>query len=166
VLEAPEINLRKSVQSYRFRVKVFCTREDRRDFLRYENRFAGAGFELDFGDDLVELLDSCDLDNEALPWFHVIGSGWFAGFSPELQENIRACLWKLSSRDTFIINYHLGNYRSLNDELDYQYRLSNYYLTNPKTPEQTLQLIKTTFNKIFADPSSKSRYLSNLQERT
>lgn len=165
VLNSGDVDLGRQIQSYRFRVKIFGTENDFSDFFRHERLFAEAGFALDFSDDLVELLDTREMDDATLPWFHVIGSSWFAGFSSNLQEEARGCLWNLSVRETLIINYHIDEVKSLNDQLDYQYRLSDFYLTNPRSPEQTLRLIKTTFNKIFDDPASKPVHLSNRQEK-
>ena len=169
ILHPGDLDSRGFIQSFGIRVKIFGSEKDRADFKRHESRFAEAGFAFEYFDHSIETLDSIVPEEDPLPWFHVIGSRWFADIPPSRQDKVRASLWKLCAQETLVINYHPdrthAKVRTLNEELDYQYRLTDFYLPDPKTPRQILQFIGATFNNIFAEPFNKSTYLSNRQNR-
>lgn len=163
------IDTQIQIQSYRIRMKFYGTEDDRADFVRHERKFAEAGFAFDFSDNFIDLFELDLLERESLPWFHVIGSRWFAAVPHSWQEEVRKKLNQLSAQETLILNYHPrhtpADVHKLNDELDFQYRLTEFYLTDPKTPAQVHYMVKTIFEKIFSKPAEKSAHLTNRQDR-
>lgn len=167
VLEPREVDLEEPVQSYRVRVKIFGAEADRADFMPFARKFAEAGFDFDFGRDFNDLLETDLLEKESLPWFHVIGSRWFAQIPRSRREAVKRVLLRLCSRETLIINYHprrAGRIRPLNEELEFQPRLSEFLLSDPKNPGQVHFAVRTVFEKIFAQPGCKPSKLTNRQE--
>ena len=77
-------------------------------------------------------------------------------------------LHRLCTQETLVINYNPSHkpvdVKNLNDELDFQHRLSEFYLTDPKTPAQIHYIIKTIFEKIFTRPADRTVYLNNRQD--
>ncbi len=169
VVEPHNVDTQNQIQSYRIRMKFYGTEDDRADFSRHERKFAEVGFAFDFSDNFTELLELDPLERESLPWFHVIGSRWFSAVPHSWQEDVRKKLNWLCAQETLILNYHPSHapadVNNLNDELDYTYRLSDFYLSDLKKPEQIIYMVKTIFNKIFMDPASKTALLSNSQNR-
>ena len=158
-----------NIQSYSFGIKSYLADDEYDELVRFEHLFLDAGFTIQPSNDLEELIHAHELVEVPLPWFHLIGSRWFADIPDSLKDTIRSGLWKLSARETLILNYHpahvLHTVKKLNDELEYQYRLTRFYLPNPQSPQQVLHIIRTIFDKVFHDPASKPSLLSNRQER-
>ncbi|NWG06374.1 MAG: hypothetical protein HXY35_06765 [Chloroflexi bacterium] len=169
ILRPRDIATHGNIQGYCIRVKILASEEEYKDFIQYERLFREAGFVFDFNDNTLDLLELSETDHDSLPWFHVIGSRWFAEIPVSLQQDVKFSLWKLSGRETLLLNYHPDHtpigIKKLNDELGYQYRLSDFLLTDPKTPQQTLHFVRTVFEKVFLEPSNKSIHLSNRQDR-
>lgn len=167
VLEPHDVNLEEQVQSYRVRVKIFGAEADRADFMPYQRKFAEAGFDFDFGGDYNDLLQTDLLERESLPWFHVIGSRWFARIPASRREGVKRMLLRLCSRETLILNYHPRHARGvlpLNEQLEFQPRLSEFLLSDPWSPEQVHFAVRTVFEKIFAQPGGRSSQLTNRQQ--
>ncbi|HET6821557.1 MAG TPA: hypothetical protein VFH34_02850, partial [Anaerolineales bacterium] len=92
-------------------------------------------------------------NQSALPWLHVVGSGWFASIPDSVQPEIRAQLREFVRQGNIIFNYHPGRYAlqylSLNEELDFNYGFSEHYLIAPQNTEQTLRKVEESFAEIF-----------------
>ena len=145
-----------NIQSYCIRVKFLGTEEDMADFTRSEALFFDEGFAFDFEPGYLDLIDLDESKRDEFPWFHVIGSRWFASVPYSMQEEVRSGLKKLIEWNRIILNYHpdhtLYDVYSLNRELGFQYGFTKIVLIEPRDPAQTLQIIQPTFEKIFAQP--------------
>ena len=158
LLHADEIihDPHKPVQSYCLRVKFLAAPEDVADFNGYENLFLEQGFLPEFESGYINLLDISDQNQTMLPWFYVISSRWFASIPESLQPEIRSALQNLIRWNKLIFNYHpkaLGTQiRTLNDELGFNYGFTEHYLITPQDAQQTVQIVASTFEKIFSQP--------------
>lgn len=145
-----------NVQSYCVRVKFFGTEEDAADFAGSTGTFFDEGFAFDFEPGYIDLLELDGSKKETLPWFHVIGSRWFASVPYSMQEEVRSNLKKLIDWNYLLLNYHPDHtpyeVHSLNRELGFQYGFTKMVLIEPRNPAQVLQIVKPTFEKIFAQP--------------
>jgi len=144
------------IQSYGIRVRFLASAEDVADFQPFENLFTEQGFTLDFTSDYMDLLHLDEFNKDSHPWFHVVGSRWFAGIPDSVQDEIRRSLKSLITWNKFIFNYHpkwiLPEVRTLNSELDFNYGFSEHYLIAPESPQQTAHIVAMSFNKIFMLP--------------
>ena len=156
VLHPRDILPHGNIQSYCIRVKFLGTQDDIAEFIRAENIFFDDGFALDFQTGYIDLLDLNESDKDALPWFHVISSRWFASIPDSMQEEVRSSLKKLIEWDSLILNYHPDHMpfdvKTLNRELGFQHGYTTAVLIEPRNPGQVLQIIKPTFDRIFAQP--------------
>jgi hypothetical protein len=145
-----------NVQSYCIRVKFLGTEEDMQDFVGFENMFFDQGFAFDFQQGYLDLINLATSKRDTLPWFHVIGSRWFASIPYSMQEEVRSSLKKLIEWNSLILNYHPDHtpydVHSLNRELGFQYGFTKIVLIEPRDPTQVLQVIQPTFEKIFDQP--------------
>jgi hypothetical protein len=143
----------KPVQSYCVRVKFLAAQEDVADFNGYENLFLEQGFLPEFETGYIDLLDISEQNQAALPWFYVIGSRWFASIPESVQVEVREQLGKLIRWNKLIFNYHpkslSSEIRILNDELGFNYGFTEHYLISPQDAQQTMQIVASTFEKIF-----------------
>ena len=143
----------KPVQSYCVRVKFLATQEDVADFNGYENLFLEQGFLPEFETGYIDLLDISEQKQAVLPWFYVIGSRWFASIPESVQVEIREQLGKLIRWNKLIFNYHpkslSSEIRTLNEELGFNYGFTEHYLISPQDAQQTMQIVASTFEKIF-----------------
>lgn len=148
-----DISFQKPAQSFCVGVKFYLSEEEIADFRASENIFIEKGFAPLYETGSVELLDVTEQNYAALPWLHVIGSGWFASIPDSLQPEIREQLRHLVRWGTMVFNYHPKRYAlqylSLNDELDFQYGFSEHYLVAPQNTEQTLRKLDESFSEIF-----------------
>jgi len=135
------------------RVKFLATQEDVADFNGYENLFLEQGFLPEFETGYIDLLDISEQKQAVLPWFYVIGSRWFASIPESVQVEIREQLGKLIRWNKLIFNYHpkslSSEIRTLNDELGFNYGFTEHYLISPQDAQQTMQIVASTFEKIF-----------------
>jgi hypothetical protein len=156
VLRPRDILHNGNVRSYGVRVKFLGTEEDRADFAGYENSFLEAGFALEYQRGYLDLLEMKEGNKASLPLFHVVGSRWFASIPPTVQEEVRSGLRKLIEWDKLILNYHPDHtpydVKTLNRELGFQYGYTNFVLIESRDAGQVLQIVKPTFEKIFAQP--------------
>ena len=76
------------------------------DFSRSENIFIEKGFAPLYETGYIDLLDVNEQNHSALPWLHVIGSGWFASIPDSVQPEIREQLRNLVRWEKTIFNYH------------------------------------------------------------
>lgn len=144
-----DVSLQKPARSYCVGVKFYVSEEEMADFSQSENIFIEKGFAPLYETGSLELLDLNEQNNSALPWSYVIGSGWFASIPESVQPEIREQLRNLVRWNKVIFNYHPGRYslqyRSLNDELDFNYGFTEHYLIAPQNTEQTLRMVEEGF---------------------
>jgi hypothetical protein len=148
-----DIAQQKPTQSYCVGVKFYVSEEEMGDFAQSENIFIEKGFAPLYENGYLDLLDLNEQNQAALPWLHVIGSGWFAAIPDTVQPEIRQQLHNLVRWGNTIFNYHPRRhalrYLSLNEELDFNYGLTEDYLVAPQNTEQTLKVVEGSFNEIF-----------------
>jgi hypothetical protein len=146
----------KPIQSYCVRVKFFASPEDIADFDQYENLFLDKGFTPEFTPGYIDLLDMTEHDHATYPWLYVIGSRWLASIPESVQPEIREKLKSLIQWNRLIFNYHPERLpteiRSLNRELGYKAGFTDIFLIEPETPQQTVKIVQSTFEKIFQQP--------------
>jgi len=146
----------KPLQSYCIRVRFLAHPEDIADFAGQETLFFQPGYFPEFQTGFLDLLDINDHNHNSLPWMYVISSRWFASIPLSMQPEIREKLTKLIHWDRLIFNYHpehlLREVRSLNRELGFKDGFTKIHLIEPENPEQTVQIVARTFDKIFSQP--------------
>jgi len=148
-----DISLQKPTQSYCVGVKLYVSEEEMKDFSRSENIFIEKGFAPMYETGYLDLLDVNEQNQAALSWLHVIGSGWFASVPDSVQPEIREQLRNLVRWNKVIFNYHPRRYslqyRSLNDELDFQYGFTEHFLVAPQDTDQALRKVDESFTEMF-----------------
>jgi hypothetical protein len=148
-----DISLQKPSYSFCVGVKFYVSEEEMADFSHSENIFLEKGFAPLYDTSYIDLLEVDEQNHSALPWLHVIGSGWFASIPDSVQPEIRHQLQNLVRWNTVIFNYHPKRYslryRSLNEELDFNYGFTEYFLTAPQDVGQTLRIVDASFAEIF-----------------
>lgn len=152
-LRADDISQQKPTQSYCLGVKFYLSSEELADFRSSENIFIEKGFAPIYENGFLDLLDLNEQNHSALPWLHVIGSGWFASIPDSVQPEIREQVRNLVHWNTTIFNYHPKRYSlqylSLNDELDFNYGFTDHYLITPQNSEQVLKKLEESFTGMF-----------------
>lgn len=152
-LRADDISQQKPTQSYCVGVKFYLSEAEIADFRVSENIFIEKGFAPLYEAGYLDLLDVNEQNHSALPWLHVVGSGWFASIPDSVQPEIREQLRDLVRWHTTIFNYHPKRYSlqylSLNDELDFNYGFTEHYLIAPQNSEQVLKMVEESFSDIF-----------------
>ena len=147
-----EVSLQKPTQSYCVGVKFYVSEAEMADFSRSENIFIEKGFAPLYETGYSELLDVTEQNHAELLWLHVIGSEWFASIPDSMQPEIRQQLRSLVRWNTAIFNYHPKRYalqyRSLNDELDFNYGFTEHFLVAPQDVKGALDKVESTFAEI------------------
>jgi hypothetical protein len=148
-----DISLQKPAQSYCVGVKFYVSEEEMADFSQSENIFIEKGFAPLYENGYLDLLEVNEQNHSALPWLHVIGSGWFASIPDSIQSEVRQHLRNLLHWNKVIFNYHPRRHAlrflSLNEELDFNYGFTGHYLVAPQNTEQTLRKVEESFTEIF-----------------
>jgi len=148
-----DLSLQKPIHSYCIGVKFYLSEEEMADFSRSENIFIEKGFAPLYDNGYIDLLEGNEQNAASLPWLYVIGSGWFASIPDSMQPEIRGHLHNLVSWNKVIFNYHPKRYdlryRSLNDELDFQYGFTDHYLVAPQDTGQALRKVEESFGEMF-----------------
>ena len=148
-----DISLQKPTLSYCVGVKSYLSEEEMADFSRSENIFIEKGFAPLYETGYIDLLDLNEQNHTTLPWLYVIGSGWFASIPDSVQPEAREQLRNLLRCKKTVFNYHPRRYslqyRSLNEELDFQYGFTEHYLVAPQDTEQALRKVEERFGEIF-----------------
>ena len=146
----------KPLQSYCVRVRFLSAPEDLVDFAEQDTLFLGQGFLPEFSTNYIDLLDINEHNHTSLPWIYVISSRWFASIPVSVQPEIREKLTKLMHWNKLIFNYHPEHLsrevRSLNRELGMKPGYTDIFLIEPENPQQTVQIVAKTFDKIFSQP--------------
>jgi hypothetical protein len=146
----------KPVKSYGLRLKFFASPEDAADFDQHEDIFLEKGFIPEFIPGYIDLLDMNEHDHAAYPWLYVVGSRWLASIPESVHSEVRERLRSLIQWNKLVFNYHPErlptDIRSLNRELGYKAGFTDIFLIEPETPQQTAQIVSSTFEKIFQQP--------------
>lgn len=146
----------KPLQSFCVRVKFLLHPDDQAEFDGQEGLFVQQGYLPEFGNSYIDLLDINEHKPSSLPWLYVIGSRWFASIPLSMQPEIREKLTKLVHWNRLIFNYHPEylprEVRTLNRELGFKPGYTEIFLIEPENPEQTIQIVSKTFDKLFSQP--------------
>jgi len=152
-LHDDDISLQKPTYSYCVGVKFYLSEEEMADFSRSENIFIEKGFAPLYESGYLDLLDVNEQNHSAQAWLQVIGSGWFASIPDSVQPEIREQLRNLVRWDKALFNYHPRRYslqyRSLNDELDFNYGFTEHFLVAPQDTGQALKKVEERFGEMF-----------------
>ena len=148
-----DIAIHKPTYSFCVGVKFYVSEEEMADFSQSENIFAEKGFAPLYDTSYMDLLEIHEQNQFALPWLYVIGSGWFASIPDSVQPEIRQQLRNLVYWNKLIFNYHPKrysfHYRSLNEELDFNYGFTEHFLVTPQDSGQVLKKVEESFTGIF-----------------
>jgi hypothetical protein len=148
-----DVSLQKPTQSYCMGVKMYISETEMADFSRSENIFIEKGLAPIYETGYIDLLDVTEQNHSGLLWLNVIGSEWFASIPESMQPEIRQHLRSLVRWNTTIFNYHPKRYtlqyRSLNDELDFNYGFTEHFLIAPQDVKGTMDKVETTFGEMF-----------------
>ena len=146
----------KPFQSYCVRVRILAHPDDIADFNGQETLFLQSGYLPEFQTGFIDLLEINEHNHNSLPWLYVISSRWFASIPASVQSEIREQLTKMIHWNKLIFNYHPERLprevRSLNRELGFKAGYTELFLIEPENPEQTVQIVAKTFDKIFSQP--------------
>ncbi len=145
-----DVALHKPVASYCMGVKCFVSEQEKADFSLWENSFASRGFTPLYTSDPLRLYEMNEQNHVSYPWLYLIGSEWLA---LNAGEPIRERLRDLVYWNKVILNYHPKRYslqyRSLNEELDFNYGFSERVVLTPRSPDQALQKVEEGFAAMF-----------------
>src|SRR6266540_5848037 len=148
-----DISLQKPTYSFFVGVKFYVSEEEMADFSHSENIFLEKGFAPLYETSYMDLLDLNQQNHSTLSWLHVIGSGWFASIPDSVQPEVRHQLQNLVRWNNVVFNYHpkryAFQYRSLNEELDFNYGFTEHFLVAPQDTAQVLNKVEETFAGIF-----------------
>lgn len=146
----------RMLQSYCARVRFLVTPDERAEFADHERLFLGRGYLPEFNMAYIDLLDLHEHNRTSLPWLYVIGSRWFASIPVSMQPEVREKLSKLIQWNKLLFNYHPEHLprevRTLNRELGFKPGFTDTFLIEPENPEQTVQIVATTFDRLFSQP--------------
>jgi hypothetical protein len=148
-----DVSLQKPTYSFCVGVKLYVSEEEMADFSHSENIFLEKGFAPLYETSYMDLLDVNEQNHAALSWVHVIGSGWFAAIPDSVQPEIRQQLQSLVRWNNVIFNYHPKRYalryKSLNEELDFNYGFTEHFLLAPQDTDQVLRKVEESFAGLF-----------------
>ena len=149
-LFSDDIASQKPTISYCVGVKCFVSEQEKADFSLWENSFASRGFTPLYASDPLQLYEMSEQNHLSFPWVYVIGSEWLAH---NAGEAIRERLRNLVYWNKAVLNYHPRRYslqyRSLNEELDFNYGFSERVVLTPQSPDQALQKVEEGFAAMF-----------------
>lgn len=149
-LFSDDIAIQKLVSSYCVGVRCFVSPQEKDDLSLWENSFLSRGFLPVYESDPVHLYEMSAQNHMSFPWLYLIGSEWLA-FSAE--GKIRERLRDLVYWNKVVLNYHPKRYslqyRTLNEELDFNYGFSERFVFTPQSPDQALQKVEAGFGEIF-----------------
>ena len=152
-LRQDDIALHKPIQSFCVGIKTYLSEAEQNDFSRSENIFIEKGFAPLYNTGYSELLDITEQNQLGLPSLYLFGSEWFATITDSWQPDIKQGLRNLIQWNKIVLNYHPKRYtlqyRSLNDELEFNYGFSQYYVTMPQDTDQVLRKVDEEFAGIL-----------------
>jgi hypothetical protein len=153
LLHQYDLSAQTPARSYCVGVKFYVSEEEMADFRGAENIFIEKGYAPLYENSFLDLLEVNEHNHAALPWLHVIGSGWFASIPDSMQAEVRQQLRNLVRWNTTVFNYHSRRYslqyRNLNEELDLQYGFTEHFLIAPQDTAQVLKKVEEGFGEIF-----------------
>lgn len=148
-----DLDSRRLIESFCVGLKAYLSEKEMLDFSRSENIFIEKGFAPLYEQGYGELLHVDEADRPALPWLYVFGSEWFATVPDERQPEVKQQIQKLMHWNRLVLNYHprryLMQYRSLNDELEFNYGFTDQYLLAPQDTNQVLIKVDEIFAQMF-----------------
>lgn len=148
-----DVNPRRPIESYCVGVKAYLSEKEIQDFSRSENIFIEKGFAPLYEPGYGELLHVAEQHRAELPWLYVFGSEWFATIPDERQPEVKQQIQQLMRWNRVVLNYHprkyLLQYRSLNDELEFNYGFTDQYLFSPYDTNQVLLKVNELFDAMF-----------------
>ena len=148
-----DISFQKPTYSFCAGIKFYVSAEEMADFSHSENIFVEKGFAPLYETSYMDLLEINEQNHSASAWLQVIGSGWFASIPDSIQPEIRQQLQNLVRWNKVIFNYHPKRYslryRSLNEELDFNYGFTEHFLVTPQDTDQVLRKVEESFAGIF-----------------
>jgi len=148
-----DIALHKPAYSFCVGVRMYLSEAEQTDFSRSENIFVEKGFAPLYTSGYGELLDVREHDHASTYWLNVFGSEWFASIPDSMQPEVRDQIQNLVRWNNVSLNYHPKRYalqyRSLNDELDFQYGFTQHYLVIPQDTDQVLRKVEENFAHIL-----------------
>lgn len=152
-LHYDDIALHKPVHSFCVGIKMYLSEAEQADFSRSENIFVEKGFAPLYETGYGELLDVTEQNHSGLLWLYIFGSEWFTTIPDSVQPEIREQLRNLIRWNKSVLNYHPKRYalqyRSLNDELDFNYGFTQHYLLMPQDTNQSLKKVEEQFGEIL-----------------
>ena len=152
-LRNDDISLQKPIHSYCVGVKFYASEEEIADFSHSKNIFIEKGFAPLYETGYIDLLDVREQNHSALFWLHIVGSEWFASIPESVQPEIREQLRNLVRWNKVIFNYHPQRYslryRSLNEELDFNYEFTEHFLVAPRDTKGALDKVEESFLGMF-----------------
>ncbi|GAB4465771.1 MAG: hypothetical protein Kow0070_28350 [Anaerolineales bacterium] len=154
-LQKDDISLysQRPAQSYFLRVQFKALAEEAAEFAGSEDMFHAGGFHPGFDDGYSDLLQMNEQNLSTYPRLYVIGSRWLASVPESLYSEVTGKLKEMLGWG-MMVNYHPGwlpkEIHSLNRALGLKYKLTQHYLTEPETPEQTAHLVAVTFKELFS----------------
>jgi len=154
-LQAGMINFRaqRPVESFYLRVRFLFLVEETREFHNRDGSFNAEGFQPEFQNDYLELLEMNEQNQASHPWLYVVGSRWLTSVPDFRYEIILSKFKEMLGWGKRIINYHPDwlpkEIYSLNRALGFKYKLTKHFLTEPEDPQQTANVLALEFNEIF-----------------
>jgi len=148
-----DVALHKPVYSFCIGVKMYLSEQEQTDFSHSENIFIEKGYAPLYNPGYGELLDINEQNYSTLPSLYVFGSEWFSSIPDSMQPDIREQIRSLVRWNRMLLNYHPRRYslqyRSLNDELDFNYGFTEHFLMMPQDTNQALMKLDETFGESF-----------------
>jgi len=148
-----DISQKKTIQSYYVGVKMYLSEREQMEFSHAERGFLENGFAPLYETGYGDLLDLSERDRPILPWVYVFGSEWFATVTDFMQLEVKQQIQKLLHWNRVVLNFHprkyLLQYRSLNDELEFNYGFTQHFLLAPQDTEQVLMKVDEKFSEMF-----------------
>jgi len=147
------IHPNEAIQSYRLSIRMYLSKKEQREFLQDHGRFLDLGYAPVFEAGYADLLEITERDRASLPWAYVFGSEWFATVSDAWQVDIKRQIERLLNWNRVVLNFHprryLLQYRSLNDEMEFNPGFTEHFLLMPQDTEQALQKVDAKFGEMF-----------------
>jgi hypothetical protein len=144
-----DIALHKPAYSFCVGVRMYLSESEQAEFSHAENLLIEKGFAPLYSSGYGELLDINEQNITAVPWLQVFGSEWFATIPDSMQPEIRQKIQDMVRWNQGLLNYHPRRhalrYRTLNDELGFQYGFTRHYLMTPQDPDQVLKKVEESF---------------------
>jgi hypothetical protein len=148
-----DVSQKKPIQSFCIGVKMYLSEREQMEFSDAERGFLENGFAPLYETGYGDLLDLSERDRPVLPWVYVFGSEWFATVTDFMQVEVKQQIQKLLHWNRLVLNFHprkyLLQYRSLNDELEFNYGYTEHFLLTPQDTEQVLIKVDEKFGEMF-----------------